>query len=442
MNNAEPTRPGNLVPNGDFLAGRPGDLPPEWELKTPRPSLAPCFKLVKKSGQRVLLAAGNGREDCIGHLSAPISLRAGRTYRMKVSLQVSPGLNPHNSLLFCVYAGGRNDGIFRFTRGRSGEVRGENRFRFPGRGRLAGDLRIYFRHSPDGRAWIRELSLEECDPVPPREVRVACVSGRADRSDWGRVLDAAGRLGTDLILLPEMINGTVHESLRGPSASLMARKAREHGMYVAGGIYYYEKGTDRLYNTALLFDRKGRRIGRYDKNHPYSPEILDDGVVSGTEVPVFKTDFGTVGMMICYDSWFTDVAELLALKGAEIILFPNAGYYRSLMPARAADNCVRVVVSSWGPCGIWDTTGTDISAPEPETTCSPNHPKTFRKVRTRKVGQTEMLTATLDLSESPSPHNWGGPFLSAPGGRRNRRDQTRLLYDEIRQEVERWWEPE
>ena len=39
-----------------------------------------------------------------------------------------------------------------------------------------------------------------------------------------------------------------------------------------------------------------------------------------------------------------------------------------------------------------------------------------------------------------SPHNWGGPHLSAPGGRRSRRDQERLLYTEIEREVERWWE--
>ena len=49
-----------------------------------------------------------------------------------------------------------------------------------------------------------------------------------------------------------------------------------------------------------------------------------------------------------------------------------------------------------------------------------------------------MLITTLDLSQSPSPHNGGGPMLSAPGGRRSRRDQTQLFYEEIQCEVERW----
>ena len=94
----------------------------------------------------------------------------------------------------------------------------------------------------------------------------------------------------------------------------MSAKAAQHGLLVAGGFMHYDKRADVLSNVALLFDRRGRRIGRYDKVHPYSPEILYQGVTPGVKVPVFRTPFGTVGFMICYDSWFTDVAELLALK--------------------------------------------------------------------------------------------------------------------------------
>jgi predicted amidohydrolase len=206
----------------------------------------------------------------------------------------------------------------------------------------------------------------------------------------------------------------------------------EHGMYVAGGFMCYDKRTDVLANVALLFDRRGRRIGRYDKVHPYSPEVLYQGVTPGNDVPVFKTPLGKIGFMICYDSWFTDVAEVLALKGAEIILFPNAGYYRDLMPARAADNGVRIVASSLGSGnGIWDTTGTEVTQTEPSATCHPGCPPAHSEVRKRKIGKIEMLVATLDLAVSPSPHNWGGPMMSAPGGRRNRRDQLGLLNLEI-----------
>ena len=428
----------NIIPNGSFDAGHLGDLPDGWKLKSPRPGLAPIFKLTKKNGRKVLLAAGNGRDDCVGHLSTAVQLRAGRTYRFRTQFEISGELNSNKNLLFCVYSKDFNNGIFEFKRLSNGLVMGEGRFAAPGRKEVSGDVRIFFRFSAKGKAWIHDISLTECKSVPPRRVTLACVSGYGSLTDWRRVLDTAGRAGVDLVLLPEYMNGTEHESLRGPSATLMAQKAQLYGNYVAGGFLCYEKKTDRLYNTALLFDRRGRRIGRYNKVHPFSPENLDDGVTPGTQVPVFKTDFGKVGFMICYDSWFTDVAELLALKGAEIILFPSFGYYRSLMPARAADNGVRVVASSLDSgYGIWDTTGSEVTRAKRPPTCHCKLPSVFSRVRTRKFKKIEMLIATLDLSRSPSPHNWGGPMLSAPGGRRSRRDQTQLLYEEIQCEVER-----
>ena len=57
-------------------------------------------------------------------------------------------------------------------------------------------------------------------------------------------------------------------------------------MYVAGGVYYEDRKTDRLYNRTLLFDRKGRLVGHYDKNHPYTPEGIDLGVTPGEGDPV------------------------------------------------------------------------------------------------------------------------------------------------------------
>jgi predicted amidohydrolase len=159
------------------------------------------------------------------------------------------------------------------------------------------------------------------------------------------------------------------------------------------------------------------------------------------DVPVFHTDFGHVGVMICYDSWFTDVAELLALKGAEMILFPNASYYCSLMPARAADNCVRIVASSSDArCSIWDTSGIDVTNPNADPTCHSNCEGTFSDVIYKKVENVEIIIATLDLNQFPSPHNWGGPLRSAPGGRRNRREQKNVLCDQIKAEYERWWQ--
>lgn len=430
-----------MHPRGDFGREAPGAPPTGWSVTSPRPALAPVFRVVRRGGHSVLLAGGNGRPDCVGHLSTRVTLEGGRWYALATRFTLSSRLNPHDSLLFSVYGHDFNQGIQSYRRLASGVVEGETRFQAPEPGAADAELRLTFRHSASGKVWIERLTLEPCEPVPPRTVRVACTGGKADLETWGGVVDTAAREGAELVLLPEMMNGETPEGPRGPSATLLADRAAANGVHVAGGLYLHERSSDTLYNTCLLFDGRGRRVGRYDKHHPYSPEILSLGVTPGHEVPVFDVKPARLGMMICYDSWFGDVAQLLALKGAEIILFPNAGYYRSLIPARAADNGVWVVASSLDMGhGIWDTTGAEVTNPDADPTRHPRDPAAFRDVAVHTVGAVAVLLATLDLSRKPSPHNWGGPMLSAPGGRRNRRDLLHPLWREIERESERWWE--
>ena len=109
-------------------------------------------------------------------------------------------------------------------------------------------------------------------------------------------------------------------------------------------------------------------MGVYDKNMLFDPE-LDNGTSPGVGYPVFETDFGKVGIIICYDSWFPEPARLLGYKGAELLLFPNAGYYRELMPARASDNGLAIAVSSLNcPAGVWDSGGNQAGESKPEET--------------------------------------------------------------------------
>jgi predicted amidohydrolase len=217
-------------------------------------------------------------------------------------------------------------------------------------------------------------------------------------------------------------------------------------MYVAASVLVIDRTDGRKYNRGVLFDRQGTLAGVYDKIHPYSPEINDKRVAPGTKTDIFKTDFGKVGIIVCYDSWFTDVTQLLALKGAEVILFPVAGYYRSIIPARASDNGVRFVISELGSkYGIFDTAGRDVQDPSKDSSVGipASFPPTFRDVRTFDVAENVgLLCADLDLNRSISPHYNGGTMLEAPGGKRNRADQTLYLEDMIKKENERWWEEE
>ncbi|MFC5653790.1 carbon-nitrogen hydrolase family protein [Paenibacillus solisilvae] len=433
----------NLIPNSNFADGDEGQVPKHWKVKGPRQALIPNFGLVMEDDRNILLTSGNGNENCIGCIYARFTLNGGKTYHMKVQFQVSDDVNPHKNMLFTFYSDqGFNNGIFDFKRMEDGWIEGDNRFFVPDDGEVVGEVSICFRLSRSGKAWIRQVSFEECEPILPRNVSVACVEGTAPLEVWGQVMDLAGSQKVDLILLPEMFNSSDYkqdESLDGPAVMLMSQKAKQYGMHVAGTFYHMDVSADSLYNTGLLFGRQGEIIGRYDKNHLFSPELLEGGVRPGSDIPVFETDFGKVGMMICYDSWFTDVAELLALKGAEIILFPNAGYYQSLMPARASDNCIRIVASSLGsPLGIWDTSGAEVRSPDADLTRHANCDTTFSDVHQDEFSGIKILFATLDLSQSPSPHNWGGPMKSAPGGRRNRREQKDLLLDEIKTHINNW----
>jgi predicted amidohydrolase len=253
---------------------------------------------------------------------------------------------------------------------------------------------------------------------------------------WGQWLDGAGQKGADIALLPEMFNNqrpAQAEAIEGPAASLLAQKAAQWHMYTCGS--FYERRGDLVLNSAPLFDRGGQLVGIYSKNQLYDPEE-DDGVTPGVGFPVFRTDFGVVGIIICYDSWFPETTRLLAYRGADLILFPNAGYFTGLMPARAADNGVWIAVSSLSePAGVWDPSGARSGEREANPTRNaPSSILTFEREERHR-----MLLATVDLSRRYSPHWWGGPMRSAPGGRRLRQTLIAPVEEQLAREAERWW---
>ena len=427
---------GNLIANGDFVKGTVGDIPEGWETVYPNNALAPVFRLARtEDGNSALMATGNGRRECFGYIRRPVHLEANKTYRLRVRLRFEEidDLNIH--LVHGIFAEGFNDGIFTYRK-ENNWVIGDNRFPGPEKP-TDGEVRLYFRFSAHGKVWWERVSLQECEPIPPRLVKIACSWGTGDMDYWAKWLDSAGEKKVDIALLPEMFNGKGvkdAEPIDGPSGSLLAEKARQWRIYVSGT--FYEKRGDLVFNTAPLFDREGKLVGAYDKNQLYDPEE-DEGATPGVGFPVFQTDFGKVGIIICYDSWFPEPTRLLAYKGAELILFPNAGYFTGLMPARAADNGVWIAVSSLsGPAGVWDSGGACAGEEEPNPT---RH--VVSSIRSfEKDDEQQMLIATVDLNRRYSPHWWGGPMRSAPGGRRCRQTLIVPIEEEIANEAKRWWE--
>jgi predicted amidohydrolase len=148
-----------------------------------------------------------------------------------------------------------------------------------------------------------------------------------------------------------------------------------------------------VYNTAVLMDRNGKLAGKYRK--VYLPREEMEQLAPGNDYPVFKTDFGTIGIMICYDVFFSDPARGLATRGAEIVLMPIWGGPEALAKARAIENQVYLVSSGYDH-------PTYIMNPEGETLAAAPAPGT-------------VAVATIDLNKSLRKLN------SNEGDMRNRR---------------------
>jgi hypothetical protein len=178
-----------------------------------------------------------------------------------------------------------------------------------------------------------------------------------NRSDMDKVVDEIIRFWDgqiqqvlpdqpDLILLPEFFDipsgytTKIQEDfikVRGTRIQdFIASVAKKNNCYIAfGTLQYDEKGL--LRNSAVLIDRKGTKVGDYHKNFPTIGEI-ENGIVSGTDAPVFKCDFGTVGMAICFDLNFEELRDRFAKLQPDIMLFPSM-YHGGHMQSNWAYAC-------------------------------------------------------------------------------------------------------
>lgn len=224
----------------------------------------------------------------------------------------------------------------------------------------AARLELSFGFCAGGSAWWDGVALRE-EPAPPdRVARVMAVRlrPRGTKSPAESVerfcalVSSAADRQPDLICLPEGITviGTgkrydeVAEAVPGPTTRRLGELARALKAYVVAGLY--ERVGPVVYNTAVLVDRTGALAGTYRKMHLPAEEV-EAGIAPGDAYPVFDTDFGRIGMMICWDLQFPEAARSLALQGAEVICLPIWGGAEVLARARAVENCVVLVSSSY-----------------------------------------------------------------------------------------------
>ena len=236
-------------------------------------------------------------------------------------------------------------------------------------------LQLYLSNAPSGTVWWDDISLQSIPAPPQHFVNVTAVnlkpSGTTSPADsierFVVMIETSIHNKTDVIVLPEGITavGTgksyveVAETIPGVTTQRLGRLAKARNTYIVAGIY--EREGTAVYNTAVLIDRAGNVAGKYRK--VYLPrEEIEGGLTPGRDYPVFHTDFGTVGLMICYDVMFTDPARALAGRGAQMILMPIAGGDETLARARAIENKLFIASSGYDfPTMIIDPDGNVLS---------------------------------------------------------------------------------
>lgn len=116
------------------------------------------------------------------------------------------------------------------------------------------------------------------------------------------------------------------EPIPGPSSDFLAALARELGVVIVGSLF--ERRLAGVYhNTAVVLDADGRLAGRYRKMHiPDDPGYLEKFYFTPGDGPFepIDTSVGRLGVLVCWDQWYPEAARLMALAGAEILLYPTA----------------------------------------------------------------------------------------------------------------------
>jgi N-carbamoylputrescine amidase len=200
------------------------------------------------------------------------------------------------------------------------------------------------------------------------------------RGDWKENTDRAeslvreaARQGGQVILIQELFDGdyfcieqhakflaSAEELDRHPTVARFQSLAKELGVVLPVSVF--ERAGNAHYNTAVIVDADGKRLGFYRKSHiPDGRGYQEKFYFSpgDTGFKVWDTSFGRIGVGICWDQWFPECARAMALMGAECLLYPtaigseppNPGYdssthWQNTMRGHAAANIVPVVASN------------------------------------------------------------------------------------------------
>ena len=200
--------------------------------------------------------------------------------------------------------------------------------------------------------------------------------------------------GADLICLPEMFNCPYEtpnfpiyaEKDGGETWTKLSGLAKQFHVYLSAGSVPEIDDEGKIYNTAYVFDRDGSQIAKHRKVHLFDIDVKggqcfreSDTLTAGNSVTVFDTEFGKMGLCICFDCRFVEIARQMSIRGAQVILVPAAfnmttgpAHWEVMHRGRAVDNQVFMIGTSpardmsasyhaWGNSMVVNPWGTVLS---------------------------------------------------------------------------------
>ena len=392
-----------------FLYSLSADVPHGWQQRAPREEISPSFSYVPSDnhvGEGAFVITSDNRKGLSGWWEKSVPVQGGKWYRFS-SLRRTVNVDeprkcavvrllwqddqgnyvkrdtPVENSYYPPGAGLRAEPEYPMDKpwkdSPDGWTEVSDVYRAPGAATHA-VIELHSRWALNGKVEWSRVSFEECEPIS-RKVRLATVHLRPKDGktamekcvQFAPLIAEAAKQKADLVVLPEVLTyyhaGRTPlenaESIPGPSTDYFGTLAKKHNLYIVAGLH--ERKDHLVYNVATLIGPDGKVQGNYRKVCITRNEILN-GVQPGDEYPVFNTRFGKVGMMVCYDGFFPEVARKLTSNGAEVIAWPVWGCNPLLARARACENHVYLISSTytgvereWMISGIFDHQGKVIA---------------------------------------------------------------------------------
>jgi predicted amidohydrolase len=378
------------------------ELPAGWTTGSPREEIRPRFSYDPHGGPKgkgCLQITADEREGQSGWFQRSFTVKGGRHYRFHAVRSVQHIALPRRSVVARVLwtdSEGKQvpmseAPVSGYLKRSAGAAQAEHptdgatdsagwtevagTYRAPEKATIA-VVELHLQWAPGGSVSWSDVSFEEVPPPSPRKVRLAAVhlkpggkSMQSNCEDYAPLIAEAAEKKADLVVLGETITyygrgkkiEDSGEPIPGPSTKYFGELAKKHNLYIVVGLV--ERDRHLLYNVAVLLGPDGNVAGKYRKVCLPRGEI-ERGFEPGNEYPVFTTRFGKIGMMVCYDGFFPEVARELSNRGAEVIAWPVWGCNPKLASARACENHVYLVSSTyedvstnWMITAIYDHSG-------------------------------------------------------------------------------------